>query len=119
MDNEIKVYRMNDYEWWASKWGKKATNEYYKKTMGVSEEDNPVEQVLQCDLDMDGMWYTTEDEQDITKLGEHDEIINPCRVQFGDLKRMDGEVYKYIPLREAVMKDINFKEPYCLASTEW
>ena len=29
--NEVKVYQMNDYSWFASKFDKEKTNDYYEK----------------------------------------------------------------------------------------
>ena len=126
MEN-IRVFKMNDYEWWASKWDMKRTNEWYKKEHGLSEEDNPLEDIRECNLDTEGMWWETEDKEDIERLGDHDEIISiekingmtKTKATFGNLQRKYGEVYKFISLREAVEKDMNFKVPYCIGSTEW
>lgn len=125
--NEIKVFRMNDYEWWASKWDKEATNEWYKKEYGLEEEENPLEEVKECDLDQEGVWWLTEDKEDIEKLGDSDEIIgieiikgmHKRKVQFGDLQRRHGEVYKYVSFKEAIKKDLDFEEPYCIAGIDW
>ncbi|GEM_PF-1156375 len=124
---KIKVYKMNDYEWWASKWDKQETNEWYKKEHGLSEQDNPIEEVVESDLDKEGMWWETEDKEDIKKLGDSDEIIgfeivngqHKRKVTPGDLIRKGNEVYKYITFREAIAKDIYFKDPYCIASIDW
>jgi hypothetical protein len=120
---EIKVFKMNEYEWYATKWSSEKTNDWYNKNI----EDNDIEDVELSDLDSEGMWYETNDKEDIAKLGDSDElisyeVINDKKVpkaQFGDLKRYSGDVYKYISFRDAVAFDIYFKEPYCIACTDW
>lgn len=123
MDSDIKVYKMNEYEWLASKWSIEKTNEWYENHF----DDNPIEDVKECNLDTEGMWYLTTDKKDIERLGGSDElfsyeIINgnhKRKTQFGDLIRRDGEIYKFISYRDAIQYDLDFKEPYCIASTEW
>ncbi len=120
--NEIYVYRMNDCEWWASKLSIEETEKFYRKEVG---EENAIEDIEECDIDHDGMWWDTEDKADLEKLGAADEIITyetkngKLKVSLGDLVRRGGEVYKYIPFRIALMKSGEHKEPFCLASTEW
>lgn len=126
MEN-VKVFRMNDYEWWATKLDKEETNEFYLKETGLDEEDNPLEEIEECNLDKEGMWWETEDPADIEELGDADEIIGiekvgnqtRSKVQLGNLMRRGNEVYKFISLREALKKHGDFEEPFCLASTEW
>lgn len=122
--SNIKVFKMNDYEWWASKWNKEETNEFYKKEIG---EENSLEEIRECDLDKEGMWWNTGDKEDIEKLGDNDEIISvevvdgitKRKTKFGDLQRQYSEIYKFIPLREALVKHGDFTEPFCIAGTEW
>ena len=119
---EIKVFKMNDYEWWATKWDADKTNDWYNKHI----EDNDIEDLELCNLDSEGMWYETKEKEDIDKLGDSDELISyevvnnkkVPKAKFGDLKRYGGDVYKYISFRDAVAFDIYFKEPYCLASID-
>jgi hypothetical protein len=123
MDAEIKVYKMNEYESWASKLSAEETNEWYNKNI----DENDIEDVKLCDIDKEGMWYLTEDPKDVERLGDSDEIIGfevvngmrKRKVQFGDLMRRCREVYKYISFREAIQKEPNYTEPYCIATTEW
>jgi hypothetical protein len=111
----ISVFKMNDYEWWASNLSLEETKKYYEKVFG---EDIEIEDIKECDIDKEGMWWVTEDEQDIQRIGENDECMHIKR-EFGDLRRIYGEVYKYIPFRLALMKNGEIKEPFCIASTEW
>lgn len=125
--SNIKVYKMNDYEWWASKLGKKETNEFYKKELRLTEEDNPSEDIKECNIDKEGMWWETVEEKDLERLGDADEIIGfenfngmtRRKVQFGNLMRIGGEVYKFIPFREAIKNCGAYEEPHMIASTEW
>lgn len=128
MSNQIKVYKMNDYEWWASKNGVDELICWYRENIDDSLTfEEMLEEVEECDLDKDGMWYITTDKADIEELGDCDdligfEIINGMhkrKVQFGNLMRKGEEVYKFIPYREAIKFDLDFKEPYNIASTEW
>lgn len=121
---EIKVYKMNDYEWWASKLSIEETEDFIEKKIGG---ENDLDYVEECNLDKDGMWCPTEEQTDLDKLGDADEIIGyetingqtRRKVNFGDLMRSEGEVYKYISLREALLKSAEYTEPFCIASTEW
>lgn len=128
MDNEIKVFKMNDYEWCASKWNIQMTNDWYKEERGLTEEDNPLKEVSECSLDNDGMWCETVNRGDIEKLGDSDELTHyevlpngtrKRKIIFGDLMRKDDSVYKYMSFRDAIALDGDFTEPYCIASTDW
>lgn len=129
--NDIKVYQMNDYEWWASKLDKRETLDFYLKETGVTEEENPLEDIRKCDIDKECVWWETTDKEDIERLGDYDEIVhykdtrrgkvrNP---QVGNLKRIGNEVYKYITLREAIKKheeEYGISDtPFMIASTDW
>jgi hypothetical protein len=115
MDNELKVFKMNDYEWWVTDGSVEELNDWYNEHI----EDNDIEEVRLCDLDKEGMWYATNEPNDIERLGNANEIMHEERTQFGDLIRKYGEVYKFISFREALSKEEPFTEPYCIASTEW
>lgn len=83
---DIKVYKMNDYEYWVSKWDVKATNEWYLKEHELEEQENPLEDIRECDLDTERMWWGS------------------------------GENCEHITFREGINKEnLDFKEPYCIA----
>lgn len=119
----IKVYKMDDYEWWASKWDKEKTNNFFNEEYGT---ENEIEDVKECDLDKDGMWYATNNPKDIEELGDNDEIISiekvngmtKRKVAFGDLMRRDGEVFKYMSLRNVLKLHGDFEKPFMIATTE-
>lgn len=123
MSHELKVFKMNEYEWWVTKGYAEDLNDLYNEHIA----DNDIEDVSLCDLDKEGMWYLTNDSKDITRLGDSDEIIgfevvngqHRRKVKFGDLMRKDDEVYKYISFRDALAKEPTYTEPYCISTTEW
>jgi hypothetical protein len=128
MEN-IKVFKMGDYEWWATKFNKEETLEWYIEESGLLEDEVSMDEMKECDLDKEGMWWETNDPEDIKKLGDADEIVGiekingrtRKRVRFGNLMRRGAEVYKFIPFREALEKYGDFEESscFCLATTEW
>ena len=125
--SDIKVYKMNDYEWWASKLSIQETLDFYLKETGLDEEENPLEDIKELDIDKEGMWWQTDAEEDLERLGEHDELVNYETVRGrrirkpkpGNLMRSGGEVFIFISYREAIQRNGEYKEPYMIASTEW
>lgn len=126
MDN-IKVYKINDYEWWASKLDKRKTLDFYLKETGIEEEENPLEDITECDINQEGMWWETNDKTDIERLGDSDELIHyedtprgkVKTPKFGDLWRLGSEIYKFTSFREVIEKIGEYNEPYMIACTEW
>ncbi len=121
---QVFVYKMNDYEWWASKLSIEETEDFIEKEIGG---ENDLDDIEECDIDSEGMWWQTEEKEDLDKLGDADDLIDyeiisgqtRRKVSFGNLMRRDGEVFKYIPFRIALMKSGEYVEPFCIASTEW
>lgn len=120
----INVYRMDDYEWWASKWDKEATNEYFNCEYG---NDNEVDGIEECNLFNEGLWVETKDKKDIEELGDSDEqtsyvMINGHRkrkLRPGDLMRRQDGVYKFISFADAIVSNGDFEKPFMIATTEW
>ncbi|WP_252251274.1 hypothetical protein [Clostridium sp. VAP52] len=127
MANELKVYKLNDYEWYITPWDLEDTLKWYNEEY----EDNVIkEDIIESNLDTEGMWWETEDKNDIEKLGNYDEIIGvektsegtKRKIYFGNLMRKDGEIYKYIPFREVIKNyylNAILTEPEVIATTEW
>ena len=113
---KVKVYKMNDDSWFASKWDKEKTHQSHNNEI----DDNDIVDVVECDLDKDGMWWTTEDKADIEALGEADELVSDTlKPTIGDLMRKSYEVYKFTSFREVLEISEDFTEPYEIATTEW
>lgn len=126
MDN-LKVYKLNDYEWYVTPWNLDKTLDWYNKEF---DDDLTKNEVTECDLYNDGMWLETKDEDDIEELGDSDEIISIVKtskgtkraVQFGDLMRRDDMAYKYVSLKVAIEElygDKELFEPEVIASTDF
>jgi lysyl-tRNA synthetase class II len=117
----IKVYKMNDYEWWASDLSAEETNELYKQEIG---EENDLEDIEECDIDKEGLRWnlesgTKEHEEAVRKLNGLVCTGNAGNNAFGDIVNNGGNISIYISLREAIEKSGEYKEPFCIASTEW
>ena len=124
---DLKVYKLNDYEWYITPWSLEKTLEWYNKEF---EDDLTVELVEECDVYNQGMWFETNDEDDIEELGDSDEIIDYIKTpkgikrsaQFGNLMRRDGIVYKYCSFKvviEEQYSDEELLEPEVIATIEW
>ena len=102
----MKVYKMNDYEWIASNWDARKTLDWYLKETGLSEEDNPLEDVRECDLDKDGMWWECLDREHINELEAQGitKTLKTKKPQFGNLEKVGNRWYVYIPFREALKR---------------
>lgn len=112
---DIKIYKMNDCECWATKWSLEETVNYYNKDYGEILEDE-IEFIEEVNIDNAYMWWDTEDEEDIKELGESDEYCNGGK---GDLMRRGNTVYKTISYREALERWGDFEEPFMISTTEW
>lgn len=113
----IRVYQMNDSEFFASKWSIEETNEWYKKEYGIDEVDNPTEEICLCDLDAEVVWRETTDENDLEVIGQFNGVsgyYGPIS-SAGDLEAIGSKVYKCLSLRQALIENGDFKEPYWLA----
>ncbi|WP_252225180.1 MULTISPECIES: hypothetical protein [unclassified Clostridium] len=127
MANELKVYKLNDYEWYITPWNITDTLKWYNEEF----EDNIIkEDIIESNLNTEGMWWETEDKNDIERLGDYDEIIGiektlegtKRKICFGNLMRKEGEIYKYIPFREVIKHyylNSILTEPEVIATTEW
>lgn len=126
MEQNFKVYKLNDYEWYITPWNLSDTLNWYNKEFGDDLTTNDVEE---SNLDLEGMWWETQDKEDIERLGDSDEIITIEKtptgtkrsVCFGDLMRKDGDVYKYTSFKDVIKIYYNesIEEPEVIATTEW
>lgn len=123
---ELKVYKMNDYEWYITPLSIEETIKWYNKEFDDDITENDIEE---ADLDAEGMWWETTDKKDINELGDSDEIIGiektpkgtRRKVRFGNLMRKEGLVYKYTSFREVIKNNYSesINRPEMIASTDW
>lgn len=119
MDN-VKVYQMNDFDWVSSQWDITKTNEWYAKEF----DENDIDDVEECDLDKDGMWWVTKEQSDVERLGDADALVSLdengfCAPKEGDLQRRNGELEKWITFREAIQLNSGKEFPYIISTTEY
>lgn len=113
--NKSKVFKMNECDLVASKQNKKETLDWYLKEYGLKENENPIEEVEELDLDKECVWTETIEEKDIKKAKR----IHPTsRVKKGDVKPFGSLYAKFVPLRKVLEQSKEFTEPYIIASTE-
>ena len=122
----MKVYKMNDYEWYITPLSLEETIKWYNKEF---DDDTTEKDIEEADLDTEGMWWETTDKKDIVKLGDSEELIGATKTKhgyikhacFGDLMRKEGLIYKYSSFRDVIKNNYseNLKEPEIIASTDW
>lgn len=125
MDN-LKVYKLNDSEWYITPWSIDKTLAWYNKEFKCN---LTTDMIQECNVYKEGMWLETTDEDDIEALGDSDEIISIIKtpqglkrsVMFGDLMKKGESVYKYCSFKVAIEEiyDEELKEPEIIASTEF
>jgi hypothetical protein len=111
---DISVYKMNDYEWWTSKLSADDTEAFYEKEIG---EKNDIEDIKECGIDKEGMWWTLDhaskenEEAQIEFAKTNGENIKGSKQNksFGDLIIQGCDIFKYIPLREAIERSVNIQ----------
>jgi hypothetical protein len=70
------------------------------------------------------MWWelesgTKEHKEAILKLDGLDNLRHGKALISGDLTNDNGTIRKWITLREAIVRNGEYTEPFCIASTEW
>lgn len=102
----MKVYYDGDSNWYASPWDIDETSTWLS-----------IDSLEECNLDTDGMWYPTEEKEDMSELGDCDESH---KGGFGDL-RLGSEdksvVEKLTSFREVLKLQESSSTPYLIATT--
>ncbi|MGX4598945.1 hypothetical protein [Faecalimicrobium sp. JNUCC 81] len=106
---KIKVYKIYDSEFIASKWNLEDTKKWYEEEYGF--EDVDIEEVSV----KGGMWIHA-DENAIKQLGDLDELNT--KEYIGSIQWSFGQVWKCITMEEQIVKNGDFEKPYLLCSTE-
>lgn len=123
------VYRMNDYEWYASQLSIEETNEIYKKVTGVSEEENPVEDITVSDIKKGIMYISVDsvpaDETPLDfdthmkslKFDDNGSLIDP---PIGKYIKDSHETWICVTFEQAINQLWDKKsEAFLLTSIEW
>jgi len=115
----VAIYKMDEYSWYATDWDFDKTLDWYQKNI-VELTESEIEEIEECNVDKEGMWWETSDPKDLEQLGVNDELSATSKdTAFGDLMRSGDEVFKYIPFRKAIELSGKFTEPFEIAATEW
>ncbi|PYG84889.1 hypothetical protein LY28_03510 [Ruminiclostridium sufflavum DSM 19573] len=121
----MKVYKMSDYEWWASNLSPEETLELYLREMGADPEDTyTIEDIKECDLDKEGMYIPYENTDEISeleRLGISEQIVKDGRKEgFGTTKKINCEWFIKVPFIKA-LEFHNYSandKPFCIAAME-
>lgn len=106
----LKIFRLDDCSWYVAHDLMEFLNWYHENINSVETTDDLSDLEI-TEPENGHMWSNTNvTPEDIAELGEYDEL--------GNLMRRDGEVWKRQTFAE-VIGDIDIKEPYEIASTEW
>ena len=115
----IKIYRINDYEWWATRTNIEDIILEWEKITGEEydiEQEYPYPEL--CDLKKEGCW-------DEIGFVFGDTVIpltqNPDsrKATVGDRSVIYGQYSRFISFKELIYRDYkDFTEPFCIACTE-
>lgn len=126
--NNLKVLKMNDYEWYVTPWSVKKTVDWYNNDFDSELEDDMIEEM---DLEKDGIFFLSDSEEDKDRLGDKDEIVTYIKrengklkrqPQIGDLMRIENDIYRYCSFRyviDSVYGNKELLEPELIASTDF
>ncbi|XZN14526.1 hypothetical protein ACSW9O_15780 (plasmid) [Clostridium perfringens] len=129
IEQGIRVFKMNEYEWYAAKLEYcEDINEWY---ISHIVDDNNLDNVELVNLDTNGVWWETKDINDIHKLGDKEELctgeilidgVKYAQFRIGDLYKKDDIYYKLISFREAIKTYLKegeeFLEPMLISVIE-
>ena len=115
----LRVYKMNDYEWWVTHMALDKFYQWYLDEYGLEPNDNPLDDVIEFDINNEGMWYLFYDDENIARLEKelngHD---SSCKGGMGDIERKSEGIAEMITFRKAIELSGGYTGPYCIACTE-
>jgi hypothetical protein len=124
MADNINVYRLNEYEWWATKLSLGAFIGWYDKNIETIDDPAMIEDITICDIEKDCMYdtgsITFEDEAQYGKavLKKETERYAPTAKQkLGNVVFMHGELMKYVTFK-TVLEQGYKNEPFMICGTE-
>lgn len=110
------VYKMNDYEWYASRLSIEETNEKYKELTGVSEEENPTEDIEVCDLDNECVWVEVTGFDSTEDVSFYWPKLRRDKPKVGEYRKDSAGLFKYMTYRQAVEATRDgIQDVYCIA----
>ena len=116
----LKVFKMNDYEWWCSHEDLKEFYPWYLKEHGLDPADNPIDDITESNIDKEVMWWLFDDEENLNRLEKelagYDGI---CKGGLGDIERRGDGIAEMVTFRTAIELSGDYTEPFCLASTNY
>lgn len=121
-DPEIKIYNMDDCEYWISDLSEEETAKIYCEEYGLKlGEDINVEEIEECDLDNGGMYWNFETKEIdlLIKALLGDESSEKLTVDGSELyiANCDGTCI-WVPYRRAIELDGPYTKPHMIACTE-
>lgn len=109
------IFQVDEYSWYAAHSIMEFLNWYHRNIDSIEIPDELSEMTM-IEPENGMMWSNQNiTQEDIEALGELDEL---SRGGIGDLKRVQGEIFKYVTFAD-VLGDEDFDEPFEIASTEW
>lgn len=119
----MKVYKMNEYDWVATSLSKEATNKWYKKEIGLTKDNQPIDQVMECDTKKDGMYIEITFEEGhkiLNRLNQEYRVHGSKELRF--VSRPGFGLAVWVTF-ETVLKEHRYKtdtrDPFIIASTEF
>lgn len=111
----IEVYKINDYEYWATRNGIQDIIRTWESETGETyEEDSPYPE--KCDIEVDGCWDNIEGPIEDSRL-MHQNALAPKK---GDIKRVYGDIFYVFKSFEELINEYypEFVDAFCIASSE-
>lgn len=109
------IFQVDEYSWYAAHSIMEFLNWYHQNIDSIEIPDE-ISEMTMIEPENGTMWSNQNiTQEDIEALGELDEL---CRGGIGDLKRVQGEIFKHVTFAD-VLGDEDFDEPFEIASTEW
>ncbi len=114
-----KVFKMNDYEWWATSGTLGSLIGFYDKNVNSIENIEELEEIKECDINSEGTWCDVEcTDEIIEKLsGKTEYYQNKEKRMSGDTKYRFGAYYIFKTFAE-IMENKQIEIPYCIAGIE-
>ena len=112
----MKVFKMNEYDWVAAK-GIDEAQESYLKDTGVGEEENPFDEITECDIDNEGVWVEVNDDKELAKLFNNPKGTFQDDGGLGSYKIIGGDWFRKVPFRDVLPTEE--QAPFVIASTEY